>query len=323
MKKFSSLILLSFVLVALTFGQAKKPKIMVVPSDVWCNQFEYMQKFDNQGTEVLVPDYNKALQTNSELSLVISKINTMFVDRGFQAVDLAGSLKKLETDAAYNTMNSSEFGSGIAESPIDVLNRAAKADIIIQINWKLNQTGPKKSITFDMKGLDAYTMKQIAGAQGTGTPSFTAELDVLLQEAVIAQFGNFTDQLQMHFDNIFEMGREGSVVVQVWEDSMDNLDTEYDLKGRTAELKTILNRFYMPRNTVEGRFSLDYASANEAKFSQVRIPLEGDDGWGGTISMDFFMYGENLAQFLKENFGIVSRVQPRGLGEVYIIIGSK
>lgn len=33
------------------FGQAKKPTLMVMPSDAWCNEHGYMQTYDNQGTQ--------------------------------------------------------------------------------------------------------------------------------------------------------------------------------------------------------------------------------------------------------------------------------
>ena len=46
----------------LAFGQAKKPTLMVVPSDVWCSKNGYMMEFDNQGTKIKIPDYKKALQ---------------------------------------------------------------------------------------------------------------------------------------------------------------------------------------------------------------------------------------------------------------------
>jgi hypothetical protein len=42
-----------------------------------------MMKYDNQGTEVRIPDYKLALQSDVNLLLVISKINTMMADRGF------------------------------------------------------------------------------------------------------------------------------------------------------------------------------------------------------------------------------------------------
>lgn len=39
-------------------AQAKKPTLMVIPSDMWCNTNGYMTAYDNQGSEILVPDYH-------------------------------------------------------------------------------------------------------------------------------------------------------------------------------------------------------------------------------------------------------------------------
>lgn len=76
----------------------------------------------------------------------------------------------------------------------------------------------------------------------------------------------------------------------------------------------------MPRNTVEGCFSLDENSENVLKFSQFRIPLFGDDGWGGQMAYDFETWGGNLKLFLKEELGIETKIQTKGLGKVEIII---
>ena len=63
------LIILSLSLSSLlTMGQAKKPTLMVVPSDVWCNQNGYMLEFDNEGSVQKLPDYKKAFQENSDLA---------------------------------------------------------------------------------------------------------------------------------------------------------------------------------------------------------------------------------------------------------------
>jgi hypothetical protein len=167
---------------ASAFSQAKKPTIMVVPSDVWCNNNGYMMGFDNQGNTVKVPDYRKALQESSDLLLVISKINELMAERGFPLKNLESSLKSLESQSAEDAMLMSKGGGEISETPIDALKAVANADIWIQITWDVNETGPKKSITFNLQGIDAYTDKQIAGASGTGEPSFTAELPVLKME---------------------------------------------------------------------------------------------------------------------------------------------
>ena len=309
---------------ALGAGVGKKPSIMVLPDDVWCNENGYVLKFNNQGKEVVLPDYEKAFRENKDLLLVTTKIGELFTDRGYSLSDAKAMLDKIKNDNAKNSMNmSNETGSGIAESPIDILNRTAKADIIIKISWSIETKGPKNQITYIMKGIDAYTSKQVSASTGTGDWSSAASVPVLLREAVVGNMDGFNVQLMSHFADIIQNGREGSLVIQVWDDAMDNLETEYDLKGKTAELKAIINRFWMPRNTVNKAYKMDEASANTMKFSQVRIPLEGDDGWGGTVSMDFAMFGGNLASFLKKEFDIIVKVQPRGLGEVYVILGGK
>jgi hypothetical protein len=48
----------------------------------------------------------------------------------------------------------------------------------------VNRTGPKYSLTFNLQGIDAYTNKQIAACQGTGDPTFSAELPVLIEESI-------------------------------------------------------------------------------------------------------------------------------------------
>ena len=65
------------------FGQAKKPTLMVVPSDAWCKQHGYIQNFDNQGIVETMSDYKAAVSSDMQLNAVISKINNLMADRGF------------------------------------------------------------------------------------------------------------------------------------------------------------------------------------------------------------------------------------------------
>ena len=225
--KFTLLIILMFSGV-LSYSQAKKPTLMVVPSDAWCNQNGYMLSFNNQGSITKIPDYKRAFQENPEVLQVISQINGMMADRDFPLKNMESAIKTMESNAAEDNMRSSkETGSSINESPIDALKKVAKADIIIQLTWTINKTGPKKSINFNLQGLDSYTDKQIATATGTGSPSFSAEVPVLLSEAVISHMDNFTASLQNHFDDMFENGREIIVRIQTREDWDGDLETEY------------------------------------------------------------------------------------------------
>jgi len=275
---------------------------MVVPSDVWCNQNGYMLTFDNQGTTVKIPDYKKAFQENSELSLVISQINGLMAEKGFPLKNMESVIKTLESNNAEDNMRSSKnSGAAVNESPIDALKKVAKADIIIQLTWTINKTGPKKSVSFNLQGLDSYTDKQIATATGVGKPSFSAETSVLLSEAVLSHIDGFTNSLQTHFDDLFENGGD--------------LETEYN----GEELGDIIED-WINDNTVKNRFSTTDITESMALFEQVRIPLFNEKG----RAIDARRYIKGLSKFLKrEPYNIPNKVVMKGLGRATIILGGK
>jgi hypothetical protein len=308
-------IFFAFVLVissTFAFSQAKKPTIMVVPSDVWCNTNGYMLEFDNQGRTIKVPDYRKALQENADLLLVISKINELMSDRGFPLKNLESSLKTLDNQSAEDAMLTSSGGGELTESPIDKLKAVAKADIWMQMTWTENTTGPKKSITFNLQGLDAYTDKQIAGASGTGQPSFTAELPVLLEEAIVSHLDNFNFQLQNHFDDMFANGREVILRIRVWDSWGEDLESDFNGK----ELNEIIED-WMYENTVKERFSTTNMTENQMLFEQVRIPLYDSRD----RAVDARAWARGLQRFLKDNHSIESKLMMRGLGQAQLVIG--
>jgi hypothetical protein len=314
LKKLALTIIIVLGLTAVAYSQAKKPTIMVVPSDVWCNTNGYMMEFDNQGTKVKVPDYKKALQENADLLLVMSKINELMAARGFPLKNLESSIKTLESNTAEDAMTTSKSGAEVSESPVDKLKNVAKADIWIQMTWTVNTTGPKKSITINLQGLDAYTDKQIAGASGTGQPSFSAELPVLLEEAVLAHLDNFNVQLQTHFDDLFANGREIILRIRKWDSFEGDLESEYG----GAELGSQIEK-WVSENTVQNRFSTSDASENRMLFEQVRIPLYD----ATNKAVDARGWTKGLQKFLKDTYKIDSKLTMKGLGQATLTIGEK
>lgn len=297
------------------FGQAKKPTIMVVPSDAWCSKNGYMTVYESQGVRQSIPDYKKALQENPDLLLVISKMGEIMADRGFPLKDLGAVLRSIENNAAEESVTmSKETGDVIAESPLDKLKKSARADIIMQLTWTVNKTGPKNSITFNIQGLDAYTDKQIAAASGTGEPSFSAEVPLLLEESVIAHMDNFAGQLQSHFDDLFENGREITLSCRRWSGSDVDFETEFD-----GEELGFLIEDWLAANTVQSRFSTVDATENMMLFEQVRIPMVAPNG----RAVDARYWANGLRRELESKYGIDAKLTIRGLGEAIITIGGK
>jgi len=310
-----------FLLAALvSFGQAKKPIIMIVPSDQYCISRNYKMTFQNQGMSQTLPDYKTALQTDPDLRLVITKMGQIMADRGFPLKDLEQELKNLEQERAESSMlTSSSSGSEMSESPIDALKRVAKADIIMDLDFEIKRQGPQKYITFTLKGLDAYTAKQVSGVAGAGKPSTAASPELLLEEAVLSYMDGFNAGLQRHFDDMFANGREVKVQIKVWSNWGQNLESEFG--DDSKELTTIIEDWFAD-NCVNGRYNLSDATENFMKLEQVRIPTMKTDEKGRQRAVDTRSFVGDLRKYLN-GMGVPSKLYLRGLGEAWLILGEK
>ncbi len=305
-----------FVIASNAFGQAKKPTLMILPSDNWCEQRYFMTEFDNQGTKQKVPNYKQAFQEDTELGQVISKIGSLMIDRGFPLKDAEQELKAIEARTAEDNMTqSTTSGSSIAESPLDKLKNKAKADIIIQIWWKVTKTEKGKVVSFVLEAFDAYTSKRIASSTGNGDPNNSDIVPVLLQNAILANIDLFAAQLQSHFDDMFKNGREILLTVKKWNSWDKDLETEIDGK----EITDYINA-WMQQNTVSGRFSMSDASENVIRFEQVRIPIFDKNNQ----SLDARNFAKGLQKYLKAApFNFEVKLMTRGLGEAILVLGEK
>ena len=317
MKKILFGLLCLVVAASSAMGQAKKPTIMVVPSDAWCNENGYVQTYDDMGISKTVSDYKAALTGNMDLKLVIAKINELMADRGFPLKDMEATLANIERSQAEEmAIVSKTSGSSVAESLLDRLRRVAKADIIIEIGWTLTQQGPRNTLTYVMRGIDSYSNKQIAGSSGASQPSISAAAVSLLEEAVLSRIDEFNDRLQAHFDDMFENGREVALDLRVF-DNGSGIDFESEYGD--MELCEIIDE-WMAANTVQGRFTKLDGTETRISYDQVRIPLYKENG----TAMDTEGWARGLRNVLrKEPYLIPVKVIPNGLGRCTLILGEK
>lgn len=308
---------ISLTIATLAFGQAKKPIIMVMPSEVWCFENGYIQNFNLQGKATKVADYERAYQENSDLYNATTKVGELMADRGFPIKDMHATIRDLNRSSVEDEMTTSRSsGSMLAETPLEKIMARAKGDILVELTWKLNTMGPKRSVTYNLRGIDAYTNKQIAASQGTGPQSFTAEIPVLIEEAVLQNMDNFIAQLQSHFDDLVENGREVVLNVKVF-DNGSGLSFEDEYGGE--ELTDIIDN-WMAQNTVNHRYSLSDAGETHMSFEQVRIPLYQENG----MAMDSRHFATKLRKFLRNSpYNIQSKILTKGLGRVDLILGEK
>lgn len=298
-------------------AQAKKPKLMLMPSDSWCYQNGYFQEFTNQGRTKKEPDYVKAFTEDPDLSYINSKIDELMIEREFPLVDMMSVVKDIDRTALENEMTVSKTsGAEIAETAYDRITTRAKADMVLQLQWNVIETGPKRSVRYNLRAVDAYSNKPVAVAEGTSSPSFSAETAVMLEEAVIGNMDQFFSQLQQYFDDLGSNGREISINIHIF-DNGSGLSFEDEYGGE--ELTDIIDE-WMADNTVNHRYGMNDATETRLTFDQVRIPLYRENG----MPMDTRHFARQLTRMLgKAPYNIPAKIQTKGLGRVDIILGEK
>ena len=316
MKRFIFSLALSLVALMVS-AQIKKPELMVIPSDVWCINNGYYTEVENMGVIAKVPNYKQDLQENMGLKMAIAKLNDLMAERQFPLKSLEQEIKNLEQRRMEDNLTTSKAGNELAESPLDEVARTAKCDIILELTWDVKDFGPKHSLSYILEGRDAYTSKSIGAASGTGAQSFSADVDVLLEEAIVANMDNFNNRLLDHFTEMQTIGREISLDIKVFANNEAGIDLETEFGD--DELIDVINN-WLQLNTVQGRFSMPYASENVANFTQVRIPVYDERG----RAIDANAFAKQLAKMLKkEPYNIPSKVLVKGLGRAVIILGEK
>lgn len=290
----------------------KKATLMILPSDHWCEQRFYMTTWDNQGINVKIPDYQKAFLQDRELTQVISCIGQLLTKQGYSLKDAEQETKAVYNRVAEDNLTmSNTSGFVIAESPLDMIKKRAKMDILVQIDWSINSD---RSVTFTLEAFDAYTSKRIATATGTGKSSDDI-VPIMLEQAVKTKIKEFDKQMNQYYANCNKHGREVILNVKCWAGWAGNLETENE---DGDELIDVIEK-WLKKNTVNGVFNLSDASENFAQFEQVFIPLYDNEG----DALDARGFANQLRKYLNKTCGITSKVMTRGLGEAIIVLGEK
>lgn len=292
----------------------KKPTITILPSDHWCEMRYFMTSYDNQGTRVKTPNYQQAFREDTELGLVISKIGQVLTNMGYSLKDAEQELKSIDIKTAEdNATMSNSSGASIAESPLDILKRRVKSDILIQISWDISRAGNGYATNFTLEAFDSYTNKRIATS--TGSTQGQGSIPDLLASAVKQHVKPFDKQMTQWYSDQQKNGREISLTIRCWDNWDNDLETEFGGEELTDCIQN-----WMRKNCVKGVFNLSDGTESFVQFEQVRIPLIDDNG----NAMDARAFATQLRKYLSQApYNITSKVMQRGLGEAILILGEK
>ena len=273
-------------------AQIKKPELMVIPSDAWCITNGYYTEVENLGKIEKVPNYKQALQENMGLKLAIAKLNDLMAERQFPLQSLEQTIKNLEQRRMEDNLTTSKAGNELAESPLDEVARIAKCDIILELSWEVKDMGPKHSISYILEGRDAYTAKTIGAASGTGAPSFTADVDVLLEEAIVANMDNFNNRLMDHFQEMQDIGREIILDIKVFANNERGIDLESEFDGEEHKASNKPSALYSEArlNQIRQYDAIKNEYAMKHGIPLVRIPYSEK----GAITLDLLFSDKYL-----------------------------
>lgn len=296
---------------SLTSFAQKKPTLMILPSDNWCTQRYFTMEYVNQGVPERIPNYKQAFQEDTELGPVISKVGELLTNLGYSLKDAEMELKNISNRTAEDNVTfSKSSGAQLAESPLDMLKRRAKADIIIQLGWVVNSS----TISFTLEAFDAYTSKRIATSTATENRVGNA-VPLQLQAAVQKHIKPFDKQLDVFYSSMKSNGREVILTIRTWDNWENDLESEYEDEELLSHIQQ-----WLTANTVKGQFNLSDATENVAQFEQVMIPLKNDKG----VAMDARSFVRGLQKHLSTTpFNITSKLMMRGLGEAILVLGEK
>lgn len=321
MKKITTLLIFLVATVAVMQGaDAKKPKIMVFPSDDWCKANGYMIP----GTST--PDYEKAL-SNVDMDGAVAIMGDIMAEMGYEMFSLKQELKQLHTEGAYGMAVTSKNDGYVKESDRDLVTRNVGCDFIVELSLQSKPFGARKSIDFKAQTIDAASRKILHGDIGSSSAS-SAPTPILVKEAVGGFIDNFCHKIDLAFTRMERDGREGSVVFKIADDCPLHFEKEVSIGGESGELAEYIE-YILGEYAVDGAYSLNQKSRETLRFDQVRFPLFAAVRAGGFGSKSGKVKSQTMESFIKNvtdrlsPLGISATIVPIGQGSAYVVLGEK
>jgi len=295
--------------------QAQKPSIMTVPSGIYMNKNNFIDKVSTiDGSLKVIPNYTKLFLEDRYMRIIMTAINSAFQDNQYPIKDFESTLKRI---------NNREIEMSLSDRPSQVSMRdmiltQAKSDIVLDIDYFLEKTIQGESIVFTINAIDAYTSEPVASVPLSGVPGAGVQLSVLLKEAVIQSMPEFESKLLNHFIDIRDNGRKGIVEVTLSQSCNFDLEEWFAYNGDEEELSFIF-RDILKKSTVNSQFRVSASTRTQLIFEDVRIPLFDDEN----APQDFESWANNnIVRVLRREPGIILKRESLGLGHVRLIVES-
>ena len=292
--------------------QQQKPAMLVIPSDQLLQQFGKLKQQEALGKTLQVRDYNGYLLTDQDSKFIISTIQSAFIQMGYPLNDLEQTLKSINEQEMLDAID------GIQKDAKTILLTTAKPDIILELDYNIvtdrSSRDFKKSLTYTLRAIDAFSNKVVATIQQTNFEgnSKTTTPAALMEAALAKDTKGFTQQINNHFNTIIETGRE--ITLRVTIDNGVNLTMSDECLDGDTYSDFIID--WVKVNTLLGAYNMNRNTETEMYFTNVKIKTLNDNG----TQYSAYDFARELSRALNKGCGIKSRNTTQGLGMATISI---
>ena len=292
--------------------QQQKPAMLVIPSDQLLQQFGKLKQQEALGKTLQVRDYNGYLLTDQDSKFIISTIQSAFIQMGYPLNDLEQTLKSINEQEMLDAID------GIQKDAKTILLTTAKPDIILELDYNIvtdrSSRDFKKSLTYTLRAIDAFSNKVVATIQQTNFEgnSKAATPATLMEAALAKDTKGFTQQINNHFNTIIETGRE--ITLRVTIDNGVNLTMSDECLDGDTYSDFIID--WVKVNTLLGAYNMNRNTETEMYFTNVKIKTLNDNG----TQYSAYDFARELSRALNKGCGIKSRNTTQGLGMATISI---
>ena len=292
--------------------QQQKPAMLVIPSDQLLQQFGKLKQQEALGKTLQVRDYNGYLLTDQDSKFIISTIQSAFIQMGYPLNDLEQTLKSINEQEMLDAIDD------IQKDAKTILLTTAKPDIILELDYNIvtdrSSRDFKKSLTYTLRAIDAFSNKVVATIQQTNFEgnSKTATPATLMEAALAKDTKGFTQQINNHFNTIIETGRE--ITLRVTIDNGVNLTMSDECLDGDTYSDFIID--WVKVNTLLGAYNMNRNTETEMYFTNVKIKTLNDNG----TQYSAYDFARELSKALNKGCGIKSRNTTQGLGMATISI---
>ena len=292
--------------------QQQKPAMLVIPSDQLLQQFGKLKQQEALGKTLQVRDYNGYLLTDQDSKFIISTIQSAFIQMGYPLNDLEQTLKSINEQEMLDAID------GIQKDAKTILLTTAKPDIILELDYNIvtdrSSRDFKKSLTYTLRAIDAFSNKVVATIQQTNFEgnSKTTTPAALMEAALAKDSKGFTQQINNHFNTIIETGRE--ITLRVTIDKGVNLTMSDECLDGDTYSDFIID--WVKVNTLLGAYNMNRNTETEMYFTNVKIKTLNDNG----TQYSAYDFARELSKALNKGCGIKSRNTTQGLGMATISI---